>query len=124
MSSTIIRSGVSRWMCLKPSALRHSSSMPAFLNRETSGVTVEDLSFKQGPSLLPPDVPVQVDGRPFLPGSSKPGLPKYCSPPKPLFPCVFEAQNAAEAEPKVQSWAKALKPVLDEHLAKYRCCSH
>ncbi|KAK3267879.1 hypothetical protein CYMTET_23589 [Cymbomonas tetramitiformis] len=93
--------------------------MPAFLKREDSGVTVEDLSFKQGPCLLPPDVPVQVDGRPFLPGSSKPGLPKYCSPPKPLFPCVFEAQKVTEAEPEVQLWAKALKPTLDEHLAKY-----
>mmetsp|Transcript_60082 Transcript_60082/g.99173 ORF Transcript_60082/g.99173 Transcript_60082/m.99173 type:complete len:378 (-) Transcript_60082:727-1860(-) len=65
-----------------------------------------------------PVVPVQVQGRAFLPCSENPKLPKALDGPRDSFPYVLEPQSSAQ-DFSIQDWANACKMEMDENLAKY-----
>lgn len=76
-------------------------------------------TLKTGAPPPAPAVPVQCQGRPFLPCSENPKLPKVLEGSREGFPYVLEP-IVSPAEPfTIQDWATACREAMDQDLAKY-----
>lgn len=73
---------------------------------------------QRGPTPPAPSVPVQIQGREFLPCSENPNLPKVLDGARDGFPYCYDAVSNAE-DFTIQEWADACRITMDEDLHKY-----
>jgi len=96
--------------------VRHT--MSRFLARRAFQRTFATPALQKGATPPAPAVPVQIQGRPFLPCNENPNLPKVLSGAKDGFPAVYEPHVSPTEQFTVQEWADACRAVMDAELHK------